>query len=257
MNKKSPFLMLALLSALSACSDDADTLTPATDDAGVVETGDTSPLNEGLVIVAAYGEEFVEQNLNTDDSWNVTFDRFETNIASVTMNGVTVTTTSAVELTNDSQGIGHTIGQIVLQEGDYTGSSFVITQMSVSGSATKNNVTKSFSWTFNQTTNYTACEATTEVRLGSPTRFQVTVHADHLFYDSLVADEPGVVFQPLADADSDLNGEISRAELEATDIGAFDPGSSGNVDNLWEWLIAQSQTVGHVNGETHCVSQPQ
>jgi hypothetical protein len=81
--------------------------------------------------------------------------------------------------------------------------------------------------------------------------FQITVHADHLFYDSLVSEEPQLLFQPLADADADQDGDITTEELGATDIGAYDPGNE-DLDDLWSFLMAQSRTLGHVDGEGHC-----
>ncbi len=44
---------------------------------------------------------------------------------------------------------------------------------------------------------------------------------------------------------------LTRAELEAAGIGAYDPGNA-DVDDLWAWLVAQSATLGHVDGEGHC-----
>lgn len=91
---------------------------------------------------------------------------------------------------------------------------------------------------------------------GETASFQITVHADHLFSDSLVSSEPKVLFQPLADADSDGDGALSEAELVAADVGAYDPGSEDGIDDLWAWLGAQVRTLGHVDGEGHCTAGP-
>ena len=113
-------------------------------------------------------------------------------------------------------------------------------------------MTKNFDWVFDEEVHYTECETTTSVTEGAASTFQITVHADHYFYDSLVSEDPILVFQGLADADADADGEITRAELEAADIGGLDPGSDGSVDDLWSWLVAQNATLGHVDGEGHC-----
>ena len=44
----------------------------------------------------------------------------------------------------------------------------------------------------------------------------------------------------------------TSAELEAADIGSYDPGSDAAGNNLWSWLVAQGRTLGHVDGEGHC-----
>jgi hypothetical protein len=122
----------------------------------------------------------------------------------------------------------------------------------VSGTGTKAGVSKSFEWTFDTPTKYSNCQLELEEGQG----FQITVHADHLFYDSLISEDPGVRFQALADADTDGDGVITQSELAATDIGSYDPGSEG-VEDLWAWLVAQSQTMGHFNGEGHCDASAQ
>jgi len=81
---------------------------------------------------------------------------------------------------------------------------------------------------------------------------EITVRGGHLFFDSLVSDSPSVVFDTLAAADIDGDGDLSRAELEAADIGNYDPGNDDTITNLWSWVEAQSQMVGHVDGEGHC-----
>ena len=143
-------------------------------------------------------------------------------------------------------------------DGDHTGASFTITRVEVEGTATKGADTKSFSWVFDEPTRYVECETTTAVSDGGSATFQITVHADHLLYDSLVSEEPQVLFQALADADADADadGNITQAELAATDIGAYDPGSEDGVDDLWAWLVAQTRTLGHVDGEGHCRATP-
>jgi hypothetical protein len=49
-----------------------------------------------------------------------------------------------------------------------------------------------------------------------------SVHADHLFYDSLVSEEPQLLFQPHANAnanaDTDADGQVTKAELSVAEI---------------------------------------
>lgn len=210
---------------------------------------------EGTVIVTAYGESFIEDGIpadEVDDGWAVEFERFEVAIRDVVVGGTDVPVKKRIDLTKSSKGKGHTLGSATVAADDHTHSSFSVGRVEVTGSATKGDVTKTFEWVFDETTSYHECETTTKVPAGGEATFQITVHADHLLYDSLVSEEPRVLFQALADADADDDGVITKKELAATDIGAYDPGSEGGVDDLWSWLVAQTRTLGHVDGEGHC-----
>jgi len=209
----------------------------------------------GSVTAVAYGEEFIEEGIpadSVDDGWAIHFDRYAVTISAVTIGGSTLEDTETVDLTEPSDGQGQELGTLELPPGDYTDSSFVIQRVEVEGSGEKDGETKTFSWVFDQAIAYGDCDTTTEVTSGEAARFQVTVHADHLFYDSLVSEHPQLLFQPLANADADGDGEIEAAELWETDIGAYDPGSAGGIDDLWTFLEAQARTLGHVDGEGHC-----
>jgi hypothetical protein len=72
-------------------------------------------------------------------------------------------------------------------------------------------------------------------------------------YDSFVAEEPALRFDPLAAADADADDVITMAELAATDIGAYDPGNL-HIDDFWSFLAAHAATIGHVDGEGFCAS---
>lgn len=235
-------LALLALTTLTACGeDDAD-----------AESG------EGVVQVAVYGEDFIEQGIPASemtDSWAVTFDRFVVTVEDVVVGGVSMPNAGALDISVATDGSGHTITSAAVPAGSHSDSSFAITRVEAAGSATKDGVTKTFDWTFDQRVDYTACETTTEVADGGNATFQVTVHADHFFYDSLVSEDPQLVFQTLADADTDGDNAITRAELEASDIGSLDAGSGGDVNDLWAWLVAQNATLGHVDGEGHCDAQ--
>ena len=220
---------------------------------GSLACGDAG--GEGELSVTLYGEDFVELGIPADamaDDWSVAFDRFEVTVDEVVVGGMPLGTELTLDLAASSEGAGHPVASATVPAGAYGDASFAILRLEVDGSATRGAETKRFAWVFDGTTRYEACETTTEVRPDGAATFEITVHADHLFFDSLVAEEPAVVFQALADADADGDGIIARAELERADIGAYDPGSEGGIDDLWAWLVAQSQRVGHVDGEGHC-----
>jgi hypothetical protein len=67
--------------------------------------------------------------------------------------------------------------------------------------------------------------------------------------------------QWLADCDLNLDGTVTRAELEAiapSDLGEIDSryqlGGSPitPLDTMWDYVVAQLKTQGHMNGEGEC-----
>lgn len=215
--------------------------------------------DEGNLSVTVYGESFIEDGIpgeEVSDDWAIHFDSFLVDVEDVRV-GTTpvVPLESPVELAKRSAGQGHQVGTILLEQGDYADWSFTVSRVSVVGSAARGSTSKHFEWTFEEAVQYGDCETVSTVEADASATFQITMHADHLFYDSLVAAEPKLSFQLLADADTDGDDDITRAELSAADIGAYDPGSEDGVDELWSWLTAQARTLAHVNGEGHCAAK--
>ena len=121
------------------------------------------------------------------------------------------------------------------------------------GTATKGGEMVSFSWPFQTDTRYVDCASTAELAEGDP-KSQITIHADHLFYDDLDSEEPNVAFDLVASADTDADGEVTPDELRAVDItgeSRYQVGSR-NVTDLWSYIEVQTSTVGHIDGEGHC-----
>src|SRR5690554_6755992 len=245
MNSKTLFINLVLalsLGTVMACGDDDD----------ATEAG------EGTVTVTAYGESFIEDGISADamdDGWAVTFDRFAVEFDEVKVGGVEIDDIpDFVDLAVQSDGKGHVLASDSVPAGTHEGPGFAVEKIEIVGSATKDNITKTFAWTFDADTHYTDCDTRTTVIAGENATFEITIHADHLFSNSLVSHDPVLGFQALADADTDDDGEITRAELEAADLGSYDPGSDGHVENLWAFLSAQSKSLGHADGEAHCAT---
>ena len=214
---------------------------------------------EGEILVSAYGEAFVEEGIapeDMSDGWRIDFDQFEVGIRDVEVAGERLSEDFVVELTRPSAGEGHPLAAAQVAPGQYRDHAFTLGPIALSGTAVRSGETKRFDWRFEGRTRYDGCEAETEVEDGAAARLEITVHADHLFFDSLVAEEPVLGFQPLADADQDGDGVITPEELAAADIGAYDPGSAADIDDLWSWLSAQASLVGHVDGEGHCRARP-
>jgi hypothetical protein len=230
-------LAIALLSA--ACGSDGDS-------EGEVETG--------TVVVRAYGESFIEDGIASEelgDGWQIEFQRFEVEVRDIVVADVELAEPDPVDVSAASGGDGHELGRETVAVGRYTEPSFTLGRVEVEGSAQRGETTKTFHWTFEAPTRYSRCDTRTEVSADETATFQITIHADHLFYDSLVAEVPQLLFDAFADADTDADGEITPAELAETDIGAYDPGNE-DIGDLWAWLVAQHRTLGHVDGEGHC-----
>lgn len=223
----------------------------------------TGCTGEGDVTVTAYGEALIEEGIGADqfsDGWSVTFDRFLVSLRDIRLAGRSVAA-AQVDLVTPSAGRGQVLDTFRVDEGDYAGASFTIERLEVEGTAIKaagtaDEATKSFAWTFEEVVAYEDCDTEIKVSADHTSEFQITIHADHLFRDSLVAEEPALVFQPFADADSDRNADgviETDGELWEAGIGSLDPGNE-TAPELWTWLILAARSIGHANGEAHCAS---
>jgi hypothetical protein len=215
---------------------------------------------DGTLVVRIYGEDFVEQGVPAeamDDGWAVTFTRFDVTLTSVSIAGDDIPAPEPLDLTADSAGRGHELGRVIVPAGTYRDARFTLARVIVEGEATRDGTNKHFAFDFDRAVTYSGCETSVRVGRGAEATFEITLHADHLFLDSRASADPGLRFQALADADLDDDGEITRADLEAADIGAYDPGSDGgHIENLWDYLEALVAEIGHANGEAHCVATP-
>lgn len=109
------------------------------------------------------------------------------------------------------------------------------------------------------------------VPAGAVTEAQITLHWDHLFFDSLRLDDAQMRFDamaavaeddgsiPLANLDQQRLADLRDADGEPlTDAeGAplvYDPGSAALPEpTLLHMVRAAAETIGHWNGEGHCV----
>jgi len=104
------------------------------------------------------------------------------------------------------------------------------------------------------------------VRDNAVTNGEITVHLDHLFFDSYATEEPNLRFDAMAEMTPDgrplmlgaLRGQDNLSDLKSLTgkpLGlAYDPGSAFHPvpTNLEEYVIAAAETTGHWNGEGHC-----
>lgn len=212
----------------------------------------------GKVNVTTYGEEFIEAGISADDTndgWEIEFESFIVRFQDIKVGNKSFDGPKAVELAKDSGGEGFAVATLEeVDGGEHDEAEFSISELTITGSAAKNDVTKTFSWVFTDHVKYSDCDATVHVDGATDGSLELTIHADHLFSDSLVSGVPSLLFGPLAAADADEDGVISEAELTDAGIGAYDVGNE-DVDNLWDFVRAQSHHLGHVNGEGHCKSE--
>ena len=211
---------------------------------------------EGQVEVRAWGEAFIEVGIpaaEMTDGWAITFERFDVELSDVSIAGSTLDDPEPLDLTEPSDGRGQVVGRATVPAGDYDDASFELVRLEIDGRAEKDGMQKTFAWAFDTAVAYKSCDTQTEIVRDGVGELQITVHADHLFFDSLVSEDPGRRFDAIAAADTDGDGEVTMAELAATDIGPYDPGNLP-IDDLWSFLAANAQTLGHIDGEGHCSS---
>lgn len=264
-----PVAVLTAMTGFTACDED-----PA--DAPAV----------GTVIVTVYGEEYIEDHLPAEvfaDGWTVTFDEFLISLGEVlitpegTPGGYSEARFQVYDVSRDTAGAGQTVGASPMDGAAHLEAAYTIAPAAdaiaangttteqldrmrnaghalfVRGRAVKGDVTKTFAWGFDTRTVYAPCHAAGAVD-GGTTPVQLTIHGDHLFYDDLFSETPNVSFDLIAAADADGDGEITPAELRATDLSTqarYQVGSEPITD-LWHFIEFLTATVGHIDGEGHC-----
>ncbi len=139
----------------------------------------------------------------------------------------------------------------------------------IEGSITKDDQTISFRWGVSAETVYGPCGAEegapgVAVSGATATSAALSIHGDHIFFNGFPEGEEGGVMrlaQWLADSDTDSDGTVTQAELEAlspSDLSELDERYSltgGPIDpltNMWEYVTAQLKTQGHFQGEGEC-----
>lgn len=280
-------LSIALLTALSAaaCSDP------------------TGSGGEGNAVFTSWGEEFIEEQIPAGgdggfvDGWTVKYSKFLVVIGGVSVadlggkeaarmegtrlvNHVNKGVKTLVTFTDLSaqayERVGYEIVPATAQtepvNADAADRDFMASNgyaVYVEGTATKDQVSKTFKWGFTQTTKYVECKAEQGgkevegiiVTNGGTDTSELTIHGDHFFYDRLQADPTGAIptnlrFEAVAraDDDGDKNGEVTLDELAKAPLDlktGYDP-SGLDASNMKEFITQLSRTVGHFRGEGEC-----
>jgi hypothetical protein len=100
----------------------------------------------------------------------------------------------------------------------------------VTGSAARGGEAKRFAWAFRRSYGYTDCETsaggfstTLALAEGGASALRLEVRGEELFR-AFAKDRADLLFQPMADADADADGEITLDELAKAPRPAVDPG---------------------------------
>lgn len=136
----------------------------------------------------------------------------------------------------------------------------------ISGTATRDDVVKSFALGFQNATRYHSCQAEqggkqvagVVVANGSEEVIELTTHGDHFFYDRLQGSAganlaTSLRFDTIAMADADDDGSVTADELAAQiiDVELYDPSGLPAGDML-TFMTGLARTVGHFRGEGEC-----
>jgi hypothetical protein len=236
---------------------------------------------EATLHVSIYGEALIEEGIGPEtfvDGWAVSFSTFLVAVSDISTGGTHDEDAYLLSLTTPSMGEGHAVTELLVPAGTdhleyrigpqsgFSGGNagpdaeakMVADGASihVEGRATRGTETVDFVWTFGTDTTYAQCELAEAPAADTEGSAQLTIHADHLFYDDLDSEEPNVAFDLPASGDADGDGMLTIAELGAVDITGqtrYQVGSR-NITNLAGFIAAQSMTMGHIDGEGHCES---
>ena len=144
------------------------------------------------------------------------------------------------------------------------------------GTAKKGTQTVSFSWKLKNPTNNAACTNGDDgkqgvvVKANSTAEAEITLHVDHLFWDSLGSEEAALRFDAIA-AKADASGAVAWSALESQPLAqpvdaqgnplkdaegknlSYNPGSATLSGQQLAAFISESQSrAGHLNGGGLC-----
>lgn len=241
-------------------------------------------VGETQVRITAFGEAYVEDQIPAEDvvdGWTIELSRFLVAISDVEVDGEPLDRSYIVDLRSPSMGEGHPLGDLMVPaDGDALvqyriapvesaepvaatpdDALLMISNglsLRVEGQARRGEETIDFIWDFTTDTRYQDCQSTAELLADEEATSQLTIHADHLFYDDLDSPEPNVAFDLVAAADGNADGFVTIEELGAVDItgqARYQVGSR-DITDLAAFIEAQTMTLGHIDGEGHCESTP-
>ncbi|MBO6934553.1 MAG: hypothetical protein JJ863_06250 [Deltaproteobacteria bacterium] len=129
------------------------------------------------------------------------------------------------------------------------------------------NATITFTWGVTAETVFGPCQIDEmfgfAVPEGGSQTVALTIHGDHIFFNGFPeGDEGGIMrlAQWIADSDLDLDGDVTREELESiapSDLAELDERYALGAPpielmEMWDYVIGQLKTQGHFQGEGEC-----
>ncbi len=214
--------------------------------------------------VTTWGEAYIEDGIPAsafDDGCSATFDTF------------TVQITEAALLDGDGAVVGEApggsfaltepgpqdVGSASVPARFYDTARFRIApeggaSIHAVGSVTCGADTVAFDWSFTTDTTYVCAPEGLTLASGGTSTTELTVHGDHFFYDGLENADAAVRGQAIVDADADVDGTVTLAELAAVDVAplGYAVGQYSDVTDLAAFVTHLTRTLGHVDGEGHC-----
>lgn len=126
--------------------------------------------------------------------------------------------------------------------------------VAVTGTLTCPSGTVTFDWAFDTVTDYACQPEGLTLGAGGAATSEITIHGDHLWYDSLIADDAVLRGELVRAADADADGVVTHAELAAVPIAptGLDIGPYSDVATLDDYIALLTRTIGHIDGEGHC-----
>lgn len=234
-----PLLLSSLLAPLAACGS-------------------------GDWVVSTWGEAFIEQGIAADefeDGCSATFDQFTVRITEAALlDGDGEVAASAepatVELTEPGP---HELSTVAAPSTQYDTVRYAIESagepaIQAAGTLTCGAESVTFDWAFDIASTYSCAPDDLSMAKGAEVETELTIHGDHLFYDSLEHDDAVLRAQPMVDADGDGDGVVTLDELAVVDVAALGHrvGQQSDITDLASFVTYLVGGVGHVNGEGHC-----
>ena len=225
-----------------------------------------SACGSGTWVVETWGEDYIEAGIpaaDFADGCALTYDKFEVTFTEVWLidgndeQAAALDAPFVIDLTEP--------GPTELGRADVKPNSYDTVHMRIApdagapsviaeGTLTCDGEAKTFAWAFDTDTTYGCEPDELSIAAGGEDRSQLTIHGDHLWYDSLSAEDAEVRGQHIAAADADDDDVITQAELAAVPVAptGLDVGPYSTVTDLGAYVRFLTQTVGHIDGEGHC-----
>ncbi|MEZ4467749.1 MAG: patatin-like phospholipase family protein [bacterium] len=244
---------------------------------------DDEAAGEGTWGLSIYGEAFIEDGIPASafaDGWAVRFDHFYVVVSGLKAPGATFEGAYVFDLAQPSGGAGHPITEAMVAAGHHPTLGYAIRpvsaatpanvdaavaealvaggfSMQIEGEATRGDEARRFALALHHRHHLHGLRDRPAPADGGRIESQLTIHADHLFYDDLDSAEPDVAFDP--DRRSRRGRRWPRSPRRSWPPSTSPPRSatSGRAPSRTQRFIEQqATTVGHIDGEGTAAESP-